>query len=200
MKSESEVIFNGLAGHEEVVESHHRFSNLSSNDIEWNLSHLDAFAMRLDPGLGFEIDVVVLFSCHCFSCSIASDGRPRAQIPDGEIYNDGREERVLNFPRYELSRRYLPSLIRELPLRTVKIGADSRQNFFTLELIADSETIQHYIVYFEPEKDRRRSRRVLLRVQSAYPIDALSERQRKAGKVSFRTLLKAAYVGRRIRG
>jgi hypothetical protein len=36
------------------------------------------------------------------------------EIPECEIYEDGRERRVLSEERYELSRRFLPGLIKGL--------------------------------------------------------------------------------------
>jgi hypothetical protein len=47
----------------------------------WDLRHLDAFALRVDPGIGFEVDVVVLFTCHCFTHSFKRDVRSPLEIP-----------------------------------------------------------------------------------------------------------------------
>lgn len=58
----------------------------------------------------------------------------------------------------------------------------------------------YYVIFFEPEKDSKRKKRVLLRVQSAYFVDALTKRQQQAGKVTFASLVKATYEGRKIRG
>jgi hypothetical protein len=45
------------------------------------------------------------------------------------------------------------------------------------------------------------SRRMVLRIQSAYVLDkGLTKRQEKAGKIGFATLLRAAYLGKKIRG
>lgn len=45
--------------HHDVVEAHHIFRVLSVNGADWDLSHLRAFAFRIDPDLGFKMDVVV---------------------------------------------------------------------------------------------------------------------------------------------
>jgi hypothetical protein len=57
-----------------------------------------------------------------------------------------------------------------------------------------------YAVFFEVSKDHRRKKRMLLRVQSAYRLDTLSERLKKGGKVNFAQLLRATYAGRKIKG
>ncbi|MHB1091719.1 hypothetical protein [Thiobacillus sp.] len=186
--------------HHDAVEAHHRFENIQFNGVLWDLAHLEAFAFRLDPGLGFEIDVVVLFSCHCFSHSLHMDSRPEHRIPEVEFFDNGRERRVLNDERYQLSRLYLRKLIRELPQRRIQVAGTEAQNFMTFEFIDAAQTSKRYAVFFEVERDTRRKKRVLLRVQSAYILETLTHRQQKAGKVSFNALLKAAYEGRSIRG
>ena len=97
-----------MAEHLQAVRSHHRFAGVARCGVPWDLSHLEPFAFRVDPGLGFEVTVVVLFSCHCFTRSLARDGRARSAIPSGELFDNGRETRVLCEERYELSRRHLP--------------------------------------------------------------------------------------------
>lgn len=167
----------------------------------WQLSHLDAFAMRLDPGLGFDVDVVVLFSCHCFSKSFKRDGRPHSFMDEGEVFDNGRERRVLCPVRYEFSHRLLPRIVKELPTRTIQVAASERQNFVTFEEKKEDGTVVfRYGVFFEVNRDHRRKKRLLLHVQSAYVQDDLTKRQKKAGKVTFATLLRAAYTGRKIRG
>ena len=168
--------------------------------ISSDLSHLDAFAIRLDPGLGFEVDVVVLFSCHCFTHSIADDHRAETEIPGAEIFDDGRERRVVNIERYRLSRQYLVGIVKNLHQRTIQVAGADAPNFMTFEFIDADQVVRTYAIFFEVEKDSRRKRRLLLRIQSAYILDEITQRQKKAGKVRFSVLLKAAYEGRRIRG
>jgi hypothetical protein len=190
-----------IADHLEVVEAHHRFSGVSYRGQAWDLSHLDAFAIRKDPGLGFELDVVVLFSCHCFSKSFKRDGRPPASVPGDEIFDSGREHRVLCPERYEFSRKLLVRVVKELPTRTIQVAASERQNFVTFEEKSEDGTLLYrYGVFFEVVRDHRRKKRLLLHIQSAYVQDDLKKRQRKAGKVNFATLLRAAYIGRKIKG
>jgi hypothetical protein len=181
------------------VASHHRFPDVYFQGQRWELEHLDAFAIRHDPGLGFLIDVVILFSCHCFTRSFEEDGRDLWLIPAQEIYDDGRERRVLCLYRYSLSRQFFPRLIQELRTRTIFL-APPGENFLTYEVIKDGQVEGYYVVFFEPEKDSKRKKRILLRVQSAYFVEALTKRQRQAGKVTFDSLMKATYLRRKIRG
>lgn len=188
--------------HLEVVEPHHRFSGVFFKGQPWNLSHLDAFALLVDPGLGFNVDVVVLFSCHCFSHSFKRDGREQWLIPLDEIYDNGRERRVLSPKRYEFSKELLPRILKELSSRNIQVAASDRQNFVTFEEIDEQSVVLYrYAVYFEPTRDRRRKKRIVLQVQSAYVLDGeLTKRQQKAGKVNFHTLLRKVYKGEKING
>jgi hypothetical protein len=188
----SEVKFT----HSDVIEAKHRFPAITFRGEQWDLSHLDAFALRIDPELGFEIDIVILFSCHCFTHSIRHDDRKPNDIPDAEIYDDGSTPRVLSDERYRLSRRLIRSVINSLPERQIRIG-DGKQQFFTFEDPNDAVPHQ-YVVYFEVKRDQRRKKRVLLQVQSAYrfdDIEPMTKRQQNAGKVRFAKLLRAIYLG-----
>ncbi len=183
--------------HEDVIEQHNRFHTVRFAGTDWNLAHLNSFSIRLVIEVGLSVDVVVLFSCHCFTHAVEHD--PRSPIPVSELYWDGRERRVLNEERYRLSRKYLPELIRELPRRQIRV-VPARGNYFTLELVAASGETKHYAVFFEVKKDKTRKKRLLLRVQSAYPVEKLDKRHTSAKKVNFTVLLRATYQGRRIRG
>ncbi|ADL54857.1 hypothetical protein [Gallionella capsiferriformans] len=194
---------NQLMGqHHDAVEPHHRFGIIQYKADTWDLSHLEAFAIRIDPNLGFEIHVIILFSCHCFSHSIKHDDRVESQIPAEEIFDNGRERRVLNEQRYRLSIQYLPKIIHELQQRKIQIAGSDVQNFVTFEIpdSDSSQTAARYAIFFEVEKSKSRKKHVLLRVQSAYILEKITDRQRKSGKVSFNALLKAVYEGRKIKG
>ncbi|MFM0262230.1 hypothetical protein [Paraburkholderia sediminicola] len=144
--------------------------------------------------------VLVMFSCHCFSRSFARDGRVRAEIPSVEIYDDGREQRVLDPVRYELSRHRLRDLVMTIGERPIVVADEKQPNFMTLQKTNADGTSSLYAVFFEVEKDRERKQRLILRVQSAYLLEKeLTKRQRQAKKVAFRTLLRATYEGRKIR-
>lgn len=175
--------------------SHHVFTRVFFGYVEWELVHLNPFGFRIAIEDGLEVDVVVFFSCHCFTHAVERDDRQ--PLPLRELYSDGRERRVLNPQRYELSKQ-LPNVIRALGERQVRVEAD-RDNYFVLEEVGDDGAIQRYAVFFEVERDPRRKKRLILRVQSAYPVVELTRRQQKAGKVNFRVLLRAVYQGRRIR-
>nr|WKF61473.1 hypothetical protein HUO10_006004 [Paraburkholderia busanensis] len=178
----------------------HRFTPIVYDGSVWDLSHLDSFAFKCDLDVGCAVTVLVMFSCHCFSRSIARDGRTRAEIPDAEIYDDGREQRVLDPERYALSRSLLRDLAMTLAERPIIIANERQPNFMTLQKTREDGSTSLYAVFFEVEKDRSRRQRLILRIQSAYLLEnELTKRQRQAKKVSFRTLLRAAYVRRAIK-
>lgn len=92
-------------------------------------------------------------------------------------------------------------LVKELPTRTIQFAGQDPLNFVTLELLDESgKELGPYAVFFEVTKDSKRRGRLLLHVQSAYHLDVLTQRQAKAGKVKFDTLLRAAFEGRKIKG
>ena len=178
--------------HIDVVGPRHRFPPLEFRGETWDFRHLDAFALRIDPDLGFEVDVVVLFTCHCFTHSIERDTRAPLEIPPEKIYKDVVERRVMSKERYDLSRRFLPELIKDLPKRTIRYAGDRSLNYFTAEVIG-VEAPGVYVVFFEILRDRRRKRRLLLYVQSEYRLERLSHRLAKGDKVRFVTLLRKSY-------
>lgn len=186
--------------HNDAVEPHHRFEGVLFKGEPWDLSHLEAFAHRLDPGLGFEIDVVVLFSCHCFTHSFKRDSRDPVSIPADEIFDNGRERRVLDKERYSLSKLHLAGVLRGLEHRKIQVANAGMPNFMTFEFIDELGVEKRYAIFFEATKDKHRKKRVIMHVQSAYILDVLTQRQQKAGKVTFKALLKAVYEGRKIRG
>lgn len=191
-----------IAEHLEAIRPHHRFKGVARCGKAWDLSHLEPFAFRVDPGLGFEVTVVVLISCHCFTRSLARDGRSRREIPAGELFNDGREVRVLCDLRYELSRRHLPVLMRELRRRTIQFARDNPQNFVTMQPITGvSETIHQYVVFFDIARDPKRKGRLLLQVQSAYAVEAtFREHFRLRRRITLVNLLKATTLRRKVTG
>jgi hypothetical protein len=178
--------------HADAVEPRHRFPEIIFGSETWDLRHLDAFALRIDPDLGFEVDVIVLFTCHCFTHSIARDLRAPLEIPIEEIYEDNVERRVLSKERYDLSRRFLPGLVKDLAKRTIRYAGDNSLNYFTAE-VTGSDAPGVYAVFFEVQRDKRRKRRLLLYVQSAYRLTHLTNRLAKGGKVRFATLLRKTY-------
>ncbi|CAE6901205.1 hypothetical protein [Paraburkholderia domus] len=178
----------------------HFFQPVVHHGTPWDLSHLDSFAFKCDLGLSSVVTVLVMFSCHCFSHSFARDGRARIEIPNVEIYDDGREQRVLDLGRYELSKHLLRDLVMTLGERPIIVADEQQPNFMTLQKTNADGTTSLYAVFFEVEKDRARKQRLILRVQSAYLLEkALTKRQRQAKKVAFKTLLRATYEGRKIR-
>jgi len=191
-----------IAEHLEAVAPGHRRRVVARCGQPWDMAHLDPFAFLIDPGLGFDIVVVVHFSSHCFTRSLKWDGRPMKTIPAGELFNDGQDIRVLCEQRHALSLMYLPQLIRELPQRPIRFARDLPQNFITSELIESDagRPRQHYVMFFEVSRDPRRKRRLLLKVQSAYLKDALEPRLIKGRRISFATLLKATCTRQPLKG
>jgi hypothetical protein len=190
-----------IAEHLEAIAPNHRRRVVTRCGQPWDLSHLDPFAFLIDPGLGFDIVVVVHFSSHCFTRSLKWDGRHVKAIPSGELFNDGQDIRVLCEQRRALSLQYLPRLIHELPRRLIRFARDLPQNFITTELIESAGTPrQHYVMFFEVSRDPKRKRRLLLKVQSAYLKEALEPRLIKGRRISFSTLLKATCTRQQLKG
>ena len=181
--------------HRDVVAERHRFAEVTVGAEIWQFEHLEAFAMRvpleLSPGKPIDIDIVVLFSNHCFTRGL----NPGEIVDDALIVMDGSEKRVLDRERYALSRQYLPSLILELPSRHIYVADPTRPNFVTFELppVATGAEPVRYAVFFEVKKDSVRRKRLLLRVQSAYVLDKPSKRLLNADKMRFQVILKRAY-------
>ena len=185
---------------ETPAEFANQFGLLIYQGNTWDLSHLDPFAFQCDLDLGVPVTVLVLFSCHCFTHSIAWDSRSRIEIPHSEIYNDEREKRVLCPDRYHSSRRLLRDLVLGLPTRRIIVADERQPNFMTVETTNASGEPSLYAVFFEVEKDKTRKHRLLLRIQSAYTLDqGLTKRQKEAKKVTLRSILRAAVEGRKIR-
>ncbi len=184
------------------VRPHHRFKGVVRCGKPWDLSHLEPFAFRVDPGLGFDITVVVLFSCHCFTRSVARDGRPRSKIPIGEIFDDGREVRVLCEERYEQSRRFLPALIHKLHRRVIRFAREHPQNFVTIEEFDEGPARErrHYVVFLAVQRDTKRKRQLFMQVQSAYVKHPFEPWLAKGRRVSLERLLKATALGHRLTG
>lgn len=183
-----------LDGHQDAVADDHKHAPRQFGDELWTFDHLQAFVMKAEIELmakkPVEVDVVVLFSNHCFSRE-KKDG----EVVDGSlIVMDGSIHRVMDKQRYELSRQYLPQLVCDLHARHIRVADPSRPNFVTLEIQPthpEEETL-HYAMFFEVKKDRFRKRRMLLRIQSAYILENPSKRLLNADKMRFHVILKRA--------
>lgn len=175
----------------------HRFPGVVYKGEPWDLSHLDPFAFRAVLSDALSVDVVVLFSCHCFTHGRKRDERD--DIPADEYFWEGNSLRILSPERYHLSRQFLPEFIRQLGSRHIKVVGGAKPNFFSFETVDRDGRHVYYSVFFEVYKDARRKRRILLRVQTAYALDALTQRLANARKVNLPVLLRAVYEGRPIR-
>lgn len=182
--------------HPDLIEIH-RFKRCVYHGVEWQFGHLQPFAFREEIEPGLEVDVVVFFSCHCFTHGGSKD--QRAVIPRSEFYLDGNVFRVLNPDRYELSKRFMPQIVEKLRSRQIRVMGPPHDNYATFE-----ETDIHgnpitYAVFFSVKRDRERRKRLIMRVESAYPIEQLSKKHQKAGKVNLSVLLKKIYRGEKIK-
>lgn len=122
------------------------------------------------------------------------DERAPTEIPSEEIFDSGIERRVLDKERYELSRRFMPQLVKELDQRQIRFAGVAATNFFIAEDLGSDSGL--YAVFFEVKRDRRRKKRMLLYVQSAYRLDRLKKRLANARKIRFRKLLRSTYLGK----
>ena len=81
-------------------------------------------------------------------------------------------------------------MVQNLPTRRILIADANRPNYVTVEIPDhNGKGIRQYAVFFEVEKDKKRSKRVLLRVQSAYLLERSSQRLKEARKINFSVLL-----------
>lgn len=184
-----------MGGHQDAVSDDHQFAEVAMGTEVWQFDHLAAFAMRvpleLSPGKPIDIDVVVLFSNHCFTRGLD----PGEVVVDAHIIMDGKEKRVLDKERYALSRQYLPGLILDLQTRHIFVADPTRPNYVIYELPQAAHGVkpERYAVFFEVKKDRVRRKRMLLRVQSAHILRNPTKRLLKADKMRFQIIMKRAY-------
>lgn len=176
----------------------HRFAAVQFRGTRWDLGHLDSFAFR--SHIGFEVTVVVIFSCHCFTRGLPGAAAEACHFPSEDVFRDAREQRLLDPSRYALSRLWLRGLVLSMPEQHIIIAQARRRNFMTWRALPDGHANAIYAMFFTVERDTRRKGRMILRVQSAYLLDSgLTRAQKEGRKVRLRTLLKAAYEGRSIR-
>ena len=185
-----------IAQHDDVA-SKHRFPNVVYQGETWDLSHLDPYAFRAALTAELMVDVVVFFSCHCFTHGADKD--ERAEIPDAEIYLEGHVRRVLNPERWRLSKELLPGLEGHLRSQRIRVLGGALDNYAVFTVTDTEGKTVNYGVFFTVTKDKGRRKRLLLRVQSAYVLDQLTPKLQKARKVNLDVLLRATYEGRKIR-
>jgi hypothetical protein len=111
------------------------------------------------------------------------------------MYADERETRALDRRRYDLSKQYLLTIVKQLPTRRIFVADPRRPNYVTMEVpqLANQKP-EHYAVFFEVERDKQRPKRVLLRIQSAYALEQKTKRLQRAEKINFSVLLRRAYL------
>lgn len=185
-----------IAQHEDVARGH-RFPNVVYRGETWDLSHLDPYAFRRELKPDLTVDVVVFFSCHCFTHAEKKDNRP--SVPAEEIFMEGHVRRVLNPERWRLSRELLPGLEGHLRSQSIRVLGAPHHNYAIFTVINAKGQTVNYSVFFEVIKDKNRRKRLLLRVQSAYVPDRLTRKQQGARKVNLDILLLRTYEGRDIK-
>jgi hypothetical protein len=189
------ISFGAINDHQDVVAQHHRFESRRVDGQVWDFAHLEAFALKvsmtLPPSVNVMIDVVVLFSNHCFTRA----KHPQETLAQDWLFEDDRETRVLDQERYDLSKQHLLRIVKQLPTRRIFVADPNRPNYVTIEMPHSAgQQPQHYAVFFEVERDKRRQKRVLLRIQSAYLLEQKSKRLEQAEKINFSVLLRRAYL------
>lgn len=181
-----------MDGHHDAVEEDHKHPSKEFEGETWTFNHLQPFAMRISvplDGVGpTDVDVVVLFTNHCYSREV----EPGEAVNERHIVLDGNTRRLMDSIRYELSLKHLPQLVHSLDTRRIK---PSRENFVTLELepSVPGEEPRNYAMFFDVIKDRKRKKRLLLRVKSAYVLERpLTKRELGEKPIRFHVLLKRA--------
>jgi hypothetical protein len=165
---------------DEPPEHTHRFGDISFGGVRWDPSHLDSFTFKTDLGLDTDVTVLVLFSCHCFTHSLRWDKRPQGLIPAREIYDDGKERRVLDPQRYELSRRFLRDVVMTMPSRRIVLADDRQPNFVTVENVNTDGTTSLYAIFFEARKDKSRKHNL----PTCWMTDSRNARPAREGSAS----------------
>ncbi len=182
-----------MDGHHDAVESDNQHTSKEFEGEIWDFLHLQPFRLTknvLLNGCGIVVvDVIVLFSNHCYTRKIDKNDE---FINNCHIVMDGKESRVMDAKRYQLSRKHLPNLIKSLDKQKIR---PSRENFFIVQLENEDpdKSDMKYVVFFDLKKDSRRKNRLLLRVKSAYVLEReLSKREQQEKRIKFDTLLKQA--------
>ncbi len=155
----------------------------------WDLTHLDPFGFQFELESRFIVSVIVFFSCHCFMHDFSRTERLKSSIPKNEIYDYGREQRMLCRTLYDMSKRFLRDLILTLPMRRIILADDRQTNFVIFEMTDESGAPSTYTVFFEVVKSRARKYCLILQVQSAYILEMAfrsgSNRQRRSRSVDL---------------
>jgi hypothetical protein len=163
----------------------------------YDLGHLDSFQFEFvvpekdgRPSQSYMIEV--WFSIHCFSRGIA-DGE---QVDVAQICRDGSEKRIFDRERYELSKQ-LAEIIRNIGSR--KCFHTGKGNFFTIEYQDANGKRAEYSIYFRVER-RQGSRRLVLKVESAYVNDKIPRsRRHPPAPISFSVIAHHISVGKKIK-
>src|SRR5712691_5201902 len=163
-----------------------RWTPFSHGGKQYDLAHLHPKtvsylqpAKGTSPPRGYKVDVI--FSHHCFTRGTENE------TPDPALlYSDGRETRIFDFRRYELSHR-LPAIVDGL--MTCRCFHAERGNFFTIEIIDDQGNKIDYEVYFTASKSSKGGV-IILYVQSAYIRDSAHRANRPQRKaIGFSVIL-----------
>jgi hypothetical protein len=145
-----------------------RWTAFSHKGKQYDLDHLHPKTVNYfqpakgtNPPRGYKVEVI--YSLHCFTRGL-EDWAPNPDL----LYSDGRETRIFDFHRYELSRQ-LPGVIENL--MSCKCFHTERGNFFTIKALDDQGNKIEYEIYFAASKSSKAGV-INLYIQSAYVRDA----------------------------
>jgi hypothetical protein len=157
----------------------------------YDLSHLDPSVVQyVQPGTGEDAakvyNVNVIYTQHCFTRDI-----PHGDYDKALTCKDGREVRLFDVSRWELSKR-LPGIVRALTERPCRHANEN--NFVTVEAITGDGDVVEYDIFFVASKAMRPGF-INLIIQSAY----IREQKQTGKRVSFLNILFSVVSGKKLR-
>lgn len=158
--------------------------------VPYDLSHLNmrtyAWEIELKNKLCKQIEVEVIFSCHCFSRSPKEGEEYRQE----QVVYDHKKVRLFDIRRYQLSLK-LPEIISELPAH--KVFQTGYHNLVRVVVADPLESSSEYHVFLALT---RNGKKVKMVVESAYPADLLEDRKKFDKPIRFRVALRNRFEGR----
>lgn len=151
----------------------------------YDLSHLEPIRMEVEyeeKKVLVKRMVTFLFSCHCYSRSPVTS----EDVSHDMVVMDGNCSRVFSEERYELS-RLLPDLVRDLPNQ--KIYQTEHRNYLHLPCV---DKLGQKFTYLIAIRIKKGGGDILVRIESAYPIDKLEDRRKRDKPMRFKVALSKA--------
>jgi hypothetical protein len=158
----------------------------------YDLSHLDPSVVQYvqagtDKEAAKVYKVNVIYTQHCFTRDIPQSGSYDKTL----TCKDGRELRLFDVPRWELSKR-LPGIVRALAERPCQHAKEN--NFVTVEAVTEEGEAVEYDIFFVASKAMRPGF-INLVIQSAY----VREEKQTGKRVGFLKILYSALSGKKLR-